>query len=208
MCVILIGRITKEQHDLALKQNGDGFSLFTREQGLIKKPNAQQVKDGIGKFGIWHYRIATSGKIDTTNIHPFPICGGKYLLYHNGVLGDGLGDLSDTHALANTLMEVTIDTARTVITAVAARSRFVIASADDPTDFELFGDWEADAGILMSHKLYKPSVYPAGSYYGGAYYGGARTVTPTTTASGRKKDKKRVPNITNYKEEDDNGGWW
>ena len=65
MCIILIGKITKEQHKAALAQNGDGFSLFNDEMGLVKCPTEEQVKKAIGKWGIWHYRIATSGRVDT-----------------------------------------------------------------------------------------------------------------------------------------------
>lgn len=200
MCVILVGKITRAQHELALKQNGDGFSLFTKEQGLIKMPTARQVRKGIGKFGIWHYRIGTSGEKSTLNVHPFLICGGKYLLYHNGILGDGLGDLSDTHALANTLMRVSIQTARTVISSLTDRNRFVITSAEDPTDFELFGEWVVDAGVLMSHKLHKiVRIYNSDSYYSrGGYY--SERYRHSQIATNKDKDKK--PEVTSYDEED------
>lgn len=154
MCIILIGKITKEQHKAALAQNGDGFSLFNDEMGLVKCPTEEQVKKAIGKWGIWHYRIATSGRVDEYNVHPFPVCGGKYLLYHNGVLGDGLGDMSDTHALAETLMHVPYKTARAVIESLTTGNRFVLARADNPHYFEVFGEWKVSAGVLMSHAMY------------------------------------------------------
>ena len=73
MCIILVGNVTKEQHEAARVQNGDGFSLFTQKQGLIKAPTAKQVKEALGDFGIWHYRIATSGdRKSVQNIHPLP----------------------------------------------------------------------------------------------------------------------------------------
>ena len=179
MCVILIGKITKEQHKLALQQNGDGFSLFTEKQGLIKSPKPADVAKAFEHWGIWHYRIATSGTKNDLNVHPFPICGGKYLLYHNGILGKGKGNLSDTHALANTLQDVNIHSARTIINALSESSgRFVIASAKDPHDLYLYGKWEADEGILMSHKLYTYTTAYNGNTgkrigfnYGGKFYG-------------------------------------
>lgn len=157
MCVILIGRVSESLHKQALEQNGDGFSLYTEKLGLIKAPNKKQVKAALNEFGIWHYRFATSGKVDKSNIHPFPICGGEYLLYHNGVLGEGLGDKSDTHALADMLMHVDLDVAESVIQSLSATNRFVIASAESPKWFRVYGKWEAEAGVLMSHKLY---AYP------------------------------------------------
>ena len=157
MCVILIGKVTKSLHEQALEQNGDGFSLFTEKLGLIKSPSERQVKQALNKFGIWHYRIGTSGKLGDINIHPFKICGGKYLLYHNGILGNGLGEKSDTHALADTLMHVNIKVATSVIESLSGKDRFVIVSATDPKYFRLFGKWEAEAGVLLSHKMY---TYP------------------------------------------------
>lgn len=156
MCVILVGSITKEQHKLALAQNPDGFSLFTEEAGLVKSPSKTIVDRSIGKFGIWHYRIGTSGKMDSTNIHPFEICGGKYLLYHNGILGDGLGDLSDTAALANTLKNASYMTAKSVLASLSKGQRFLVVDAFDPIKYLLYGDWVASAGVLMSHRMYKP----------------------------------------------------
>lgn len=167
MCVILIGKITREQHKLALEQNQDGFSLFTRELGLVKAPTEKQVEEAIGKFGVWHYRIASSGKIDKKNIHPFEICRGRYLLYHNGVIGAGKGSKSDTAALAETLYDVNLTTARSVVKALANGNRFAIVSANDPRNFELFGEWTAEAGVLFSHKLYSYKLSKGGTtYYG------------------------------------------
>lgn len=165
MCVILIGRITESQHRLAVQQNGDGFSLFTEAQGLIKSPTRRQVEEALGKWGIWHYRIATSGSVDEFNIHPFRVCGSKYLLYHNGVLGSGLGQMSDTHALASTLQFVSLETAKTVLESLSDGNRFVLVDAQNPKKFFLFGKWAADAGVLMSHKLqqsYYRSYIPTG----------------------------------------------
>ena len=176
MCIILIGQITKEQFIQAKAQNKDGFSLFTNEAGLIKAPT-QDIVDKVieeKQFGIWHFRIGTSGTInkdDTTNIHPFEICGGKYLLYHNGIIGGGDGKRSDTHCLADTLKTASFETAETVIRALSDSNRFVIANAEDVTDYRIYGKWECEAGVLMSHKMYKysygysPSKYSAYSGY-------------------------------------------
>lgn len=157
MCVILVGKVSQSLHRQAIEQNGDGFSLYTEKLGLVKSPTEEQVKAALNKFGIWHYRIATSGKLGDINVHPFPICGGKYLLYHNGVLGNGLGEKSDTHALADMLMHVDVKVAASVIESLSERSRFIIASATDPKWFRVFGKWEAEAGVLLSHKMY---TYP------------------------------------------------
>ncbi len=157
MCVILVGRVSKAQHELAVRQNPDGFSVFTPKLGLVKSPTKAQVKEALNHFAIWHYRIGTSGKKGDYNVHPFEICGGKFLLYHNGILGEGLGDMSDTHALAETLKDVDIKVAMSVLNALKDRQRFLVVSATNPKDFRLIGDWSCDGGVLMSHKLYSYS---------------------------------------------------
>lgn len=161
MCIILVGSVTQKMHEQALLENGDGFSVYSEKLGLIKSPTPAQVRMALNDFAIWHYRIGTSGDKSDNNIHPFPICNSKFYLYHNGVLGNGLGDKSDTHALADMLQNVDISVANSVIQSVANRNRFLIVSARSPKDFRVFGEWEADEGILMSHKMYKPvkSVY-------------------------------------------------
>ena len=158
MCIILVGKITKEQHQQALATNKDGFSVFNSSLGLVKAPTQRQVAESLGKFGIWHYRIGTSGSKDTTNIHPFEVCRGKYLLYHNGVLGEGRGNLSDTAALAQTLYDAPLKTVKSVLQALSAGQRFLLVKAAHPRQYLLFGDWVVSGGVLMSHDLY-PRLY-------------------------------------------------
>ena len=99
MCVILVGEINSSLHKQAAEQNRDGFSLFNEQFGLVKAPTKAQVEASFGKFGIWHYRIGTSGRMDVYNVHPFPVCKGKYLLYHNGVLGSGVDCIHPSNLL-------------------------------------------------------------------------------------------------------------
>lgn len=159
MCIILIGKITREQYEQALSENRDGFSLYTKEEGLVKAPTKSLVEKVLKEqqFGIWHFRIGTSGTIDKddpSNIHPFEICGGKYLLYHNGIIGKGDGKRSDTHCLADTLMDATFEAACNVVRNFAGMSnRFVIINAEDVTDYRIFGNWVCEVGVLMSHTM-------------------------------------------------------
>lgn len=159
MCVILVGKIGMELHNQAKAQNPDGFSLFTKEQGLIKDPTKEQVQRAVNQFGIWHYRIASSGAVDKNNIHPFPVARGKAFIYHNGVLGEGTKDLSDTHCLANTLYDCSLSTVRSVLSALSTGQRLLLVNAKDPLDFQLYGEWKVDKGILMSHKMYSARTY-------------------------------------------------
>ena len=102
--------------------------------------------------------------MDETGIHPFKVCKGEYLLYHNGVLGNGKGNLSDTAALAKTLYNMPIGTIVSTLQALSEGQRFVLVSAKNPRNFKLFGKWVVDGGVIMSHDLY-PRIY-GNKYYG------------------------------------------
>lgn len=181
MCVILVGRVTKELHETAKEQNKDGFSLFTKKLGLIKNPTDSQVKQALNDFGIWHYRIASSGKVDADNIHPFKVCGGAYLLYHNGVLGEGTVTMSDTACLAKTLYFAPLATAQSVLTALSSGQRLCLVNAKNPFEYYLYGDWKVDKGVLMSHEMYSTSSY----YYKGLTYE-EKAGWSTSVANGKK----------------------
>lgn len=158
MCVILIGKIGETLHEAAKAQNKDGFSLFTTEQGLIKNPTPEQVKKAVNQFGIWHYRIRSSGEVSEENIHPFKVAGGAYLLYHNGVLGLGTSKHSDTACLAKTLYYTPVKTVMSVLESLKAGQRFCLANSLNPHQFYLYGDWKVDKGVLMSHTMYYGST--------------------------------------------------
>lgn len=175
MCVILVGKVTKAQYELAKRQNPDGFSLFTEDTGLVKDPGKDVVSKALNHFGVWHFRIGTSGAKDARNIHPFAVCGGQWLLYHNGVLGEGLGKKSDTQALADTLYDSPLETVKSVLQSLSATNRFLLVNVANPRNFLTFGTWVADAGVLLSHRLYSrvvatpvtryPNLYPSLNQY-------------------------------------------
>lgn len=161
MCVILVGKIGKANHKQAKQQNPDGFSFYTKEQGLIKSPSDEQVEQAVSQWGIWHYRIKSSGPINLDMIHPFKVMGGKAVLYHNGVIGAGTATKSDTALLAESLMDKPKSVVLSVLDSLANGSagRFLLASATDPLKFRTFGKWEWEKGVLMSHKLYSYAAY-------------------------------------------------
>lgn len=159
MCVILVGKIGRKLHEQAKYQNPQGFSLFTAQQGLVKAPTEEQVRQAVNEWGIWHYRIASSGGVSKDNIHPFSVANGKAYLYHNGVIGAGTATKSDTRCLAELLKESPIKTVESVLESLSSSNRFLLVSADNPRNFRLFGKWECEAGVLMSHKMYDYSYY-------------------------------------------------
>lgn len=159
MCVILIGQVSEELHEAAKTQNPHGFSCFTAEGGLIKSPSPAQVKKALNQFGVWHYRIKSSGLIDKKNIHPFEVARGNWLLYHNGIIGGGTPQMSDTNCLAVTLYNSPVSTVKTVLHSLSSGNRFALVNAHNVNEFYLYGKWECEAGVLMSHKMYYGSAY-------------------------------------------------
>jgi len=121
MCVAIIKpkgskRPTKETLKRCWTANpdGGGFAVISDNKILIKKGFMdfdsywQEVKKiPKNKYAVLHMRIATSGGITPQNTHPFPISDNPQdlkqltlisdtLVVHNGVVGDGHKDLSDT----------------------------------------------------------------------------------------------------------------
>lgn len=169
MCVILVGKVDRKLHESAKKTNPDGFSLYTKEQGLIKDPSAADVTKALNTFGIWHYRIGTSGKKDKNNIHPFIVARGAAYLYHNGILGEGDATRSDTNMLAETLRDCSIETCNSVLKSLAHGNRFLLVDSKDPRSFRVYGDWFAHKGVLMSNRNSIPVSTPYVYYRGGKY---------------------------------------
>ncbi len=157
MCNILIGSgISKDIVRSVRRSNPDGYSVLTKEWGLLKNPSDETLDMIIDSktFTIYHFRYGTSGtKGDDFNTHPFLICNGKYYLYHNGVLGEGIGTKSDTHCLAESLEKADFETAVRVVESLASGNRFLIADVTDPLKYYTFGDWHYTRGILSSTSL-------------------------------------------------------
>lgn len=153
MCVILVGKISRELHEKALAQNPDGFSCFTEKKGLIKNPDSRTVSECLNKFGIWHYRIRSSGKIDSQNIHPFPVAKGDFYLYHNGVLGQGTERFSDTNCFAQLLYNMPIESVKSAVASVSEGQRLLLVNAENPLECYFYGKWVVDKGIMMSHTI-------------------------------------------------------
>lgn len=155
MCVILVGKVGRQLHEMAKNQNPDGFSCFTRETGLVKNPDSKTVNKALDRFGVWHYRIRSSGKVDKRNIHPFPVAKGSFYLYHNGVLGEGTSELSDTNCFARMLYEMPIESVKSAVQAVSEGNRLLLVNATNPLECYFYGKWFVDSGIMLSHRMYK-----------------------------------------------------
>ena len=77
-------------------KEGAGFAIvkdgkIEMEKGFFTFDEFWQAYNGLQKYAaLIHFRIATHGKVDEDNCHPFMLDGGKYALVHNGVLPSSL----------------------------------------------------------------------------------------------------------------------
>lgn len=150
--------IRRPEHDTLLIQKG-----FMTLDGLLAALEASAIKDS--DTVIYHFRIATSGGITPANCHPFPISTSvddlktltiacKTAFVHNGILGKGSKDLSDTQLyVLNTLsLYDNIKGNLPKIQKDTAGSRTAILNADG--QLWLTGKWIEKDGYHYSNETF------------------------------------------------------
>jgi glutamine phosphoribosylpyrophosphate amidotransferase len=125
---------------------------------------------------VFHFRIATAGRIRPANCHPFPISAdiksltalkfnSDVAMAHNGVIGHGEGDISDTmvfvrDVLAEALVRENLENPAIIelIEGYIGNSRVVILKADGSLLFYGY-DWvkEYDDGMIFSNFSFRPN---------------------------------------------------
>lgn len=121
-----------------------------------------------------HFRIATAGGVSQGNCHPFPVSADKEDLtrlhgvtanvaMHNGIIGEGTEDLSDTQLFIRDVLSNLIpyvDDARVInaIENLTSSSKFVIFT---PTGSKFTGNWieQKTTGLYFSNSTYKERYY-------------------------------------------------
>ena len=114
MCIAIMVKkgfqLNEETIDRCWKRNSDGAGVALVKNGKVeihkglmtlndfKDYYAQAVAGGSPSNMLVHFRIRTSGHVDQSNTHPFPIKGGAMI--HNGVLFHPEGAKSDTRVVA------------------------------------------------------------------------------------------------------------
>ena len=191
MCIIAykpIGEKLPHQDTLAtcMRNNPHGTGYMFPENGTVT------IRKGFNNVGklltdihahvhdikhtpvVIHARIATSGKKNTGQMHPFPVVSdteqltaknttAQYGLAHNGIMDMGADGMSDTMLLVKHTLAPLVELvhARDIITNVLwyiDMSRFALM--DGTGDVELTGDtWEKYAGTHYSNTGYKRYVY-------------------------------------------------
>ena len=186
MCIILYKPIealmpTMETIKTCFENNPDGTGLliFKGNNAIIdkgymtfnnlKKAIKKHKLDNNSHFAI-HFRIATSGKVNDKNCHPFPVSNSRKALQklsgktcqaimHNGVIGAGENDLSDTQIFTrDTLYKLSPylhdQQIRDHVEDLLINDRMLIFS---DSKIYLLNDWIIDQGIYYSNDSFEYS---------------------------------------------------
>lgn len=99
MCIAIHkpkGLLIPESHlveSFEANPDGAGFAAFHDRHGLVIRKGFMGFNSFQQEFhsyrycpALVHFRIATSGGVNREMCHPFPLCGGKFALIHNGVI--------------------------------------------------------------------------------------------------------------------------
>jgi hypothetical protein len=138
---------------------------------------------------ICHFRIGTSGLKDGGNTHPFPVVGDlnemraenfacSSILFHNGVVGRGEGDFSDTMIHVRDYVAPIIDKLGVndkmplIFTKLLEGASRWILTKDDKL-WRFGSSWIEDDGCFFSNATYKPKTYGYTTIYTGGSWRGA-----------------------------------
>jgi predicted glutamine amidotransferase len=186
MCLIVRGRVSnllKLDLDHAENSNPDGYGIHTPDRVILsfdaKLKYASEVLAELpgDTLATIHFRLATHGKVNKPNAHPFTIGEGVFLM-HNGVLR-GIeydcpkGKHSDTALLAKSLVPMDHKSRCKTLHTLAVANRFCLLNGDQ---WKKFGTWQFDAstktwhsnGMLLgngSSRCYDPRKWNTKDYF-------------------------------------------
>jgi hypothetical protein len=154
---------------------------------------------------ICHFRIGTSGLKDGGNTHPFPVVENcedmrevsfacKSILFHNGVVGRGEGDFSDTMIYVRDYIAPIVDKLGVhdkmpliYTKLLEGASRWIITKGDKLWRFG--SSWHEENGWFFSNTTFKPKSCGYASIYTTNRW--ASNVPDTPYFSGEKNPKWR-----------------
>jgi predicted glutamine amidotransferase len=205
MCLLIMSpggtNIPRDHIETASIQNRDGFGWAVVADDRIITNVSMDLDVAMAEFyaaraefpngdALFHLRIATSGRVDEFNCHPFYVGeGGRTVMAHNGMLDIELAvgeERSDTHVFATDyidelgLKNVLDDPElNQLVTKWALGSKLVFLSVDPELNHQRYfinetsGHWEA--GVWYSNYMYDDSYYmyrqtwsPKGGWQGSA----------------------------------------
>jgi predicted glutamine amidotransferase len=177
--------------------HGFGFAIVVPEEGRIICERTMSADESINRFlelrnrymtgyAVWHARIATSGKIDLSNCHPFLVPDKEHPLAtyvaHNGMLDvhEEVGDTrSDTRIFAEDLLPAiggvtALDNPQVfnLIDEFTRGSKVAILTLHPKAEYQLYmfhenaGNWDKETGVWWSNSSCELTSY---AKYNGYY---------------------------------------
>lgn len=177
MCIALVvpaGKIVKSETLVeCFNGNPHGMGMAYINNGKVEMSKGffkigefiPAYKEKAARFGdynpmLLHFRIATQGKINGQNCHPFPIKGGA--LVHNGSLWHKRGGItlekSDTREFAERMYNnLSYDVVKAALPEISEALEWnKIAMLYDDGRYIRLGKWYEDDGIWYSNEGYRP----------------------------------------------------
>ena len=180
MCLLIAqnknSKVSNKKLGVAWSRNHDGVGYAFCKNGKITvrkfmefKPFKNSFNTDVKKYGsessfLIHFRFATHGKTDLTNVHPFKI-NDNLVFGHNGVINEVKTDnkLSDTQVFNNIILKnldvkfLESETLRFLIESFIGSSKLVFLDNYGKIDIinEGLGHWSEDKNIWFSNDGYK-----------------------------------------------------
>lgn len=167
MCVIVYKNKDAELNsDDILKMwssnsDGAGLIVFTHQhvkviKGMMKLSDlVEETRKYKNKDMLLHFRLATHGKVNRKNTHPFPIGKGRWLM-HNGILSQygSHGDLgrSDSEHFASEFSNLSSDALTRLLDSVSGKFAFI-----DGKDITLHGTFLDYKELKVSNTYFAPT---------------------------------------------------
>ena len=180
MCLLITqsknSKVSNKKLGNAWNRNHDGVGYAFADNGKIKvrkymefKPFKKDFNNDVKMYGskssfLIHFRFATHGKTDLTNVHPFKVNDGL-VFGHNGVINDVETDikLSDTQVFNNIVLKnldnsfLQSETLRLLIKSFIGNSKLAFLDVNGKIDIinEEAGIWSDDKKIWFSNDGFK-----------------------------------------------------
>lgn len=193
MCMLFVKKanlaLPKDHFDSLWDHNPHGLAVWnTTEKALFKTLDEVEAEkylaDHVADELVVHFRLATSGAKTLDQLHGFDVAGGKWVLFHNGVLRtySGKADQSDTQQLAELFYDKTPEEMVAYLEKFETSSRFLLIEKETgkilkPACAVWCAPKEIDGIELqfsntyaIDRKLLPESERSFGSYYGTRNY--------------------------------------
>lgn len=191
-----------------------GFMTFDSFKDAV---NDLQIKDDDNC--VLHFRISTAGGITRGNCHPFPISSRdedlKSLnihttkaLIHNGIIGSGEKDLSDTQLFIKEILASTPaiydhfdnENIQKLIETFRPGNRYVLIDTDKNVSVRLGTGWLTDpeTKLHFSNSSYKPRIYTYSPYASTYGYSDKKNSTLNYNSKNKNYSKSNSHENANY----------